>query len=68
MQRTAMATSKSARSAEERTEKHRKAHRLVQIWVSPKMRKALDTRAKHEGRTLANFVRRELGKIIGVAE
>lgn len=56
------------RSAEERTEKHRKAHKLVQTWVSPELRKALDALAKKEGRTLANFVRRELGKIVGVAE
>lgn len=65
MQRAAMAISKSARNAEERTNRHRRAHRLVQIWVSPKMRKALDARAKSEGRSLANFVRRELGKLVG---
>lgn len=57
-----------ARNAEERTEKHRKVHRLVQVWVSPEMRKALDARARSEGRTLANFVRRELGKLVGIAE
>lgn len=64
-----MATSTTkARGNEERTEKHRKTHKLVQTWVSPEMRKALDALAKKEGRTLANFVRRELGKIAGVAE
>jgi predicted DNA-binding protein len=63
-----MPSSKSTRSAEQRTEKHRKTHRLVQIWVSPKMRKALDALAKKEGRTLANYVRRELGKLAGIAE
>ena len=57
-----------ARSNEERTEKHRKVHKLVQTWVSPELRKALDAKAKSEGRTLANFVRRELGKIAGVVE
>jgi predicted DNA-binding protein len=56
------------RSAEERTEKHRKAHKLVQTWVSPEMRKALDAKAKIEGRTLANYVRRELGKLVGFIE
>ena len=56
------------RSAEERTEKHRKTHKLVQTWVSPELRKALDAKAKSEGRTLANFVRRELGKLVGVVE
>ena len=63
-----MPTSKSARSGAKRTNKHRKTHRLVQIWVSPKMRKALDTRAQREGRSLANYVRRELGKLVGVVE
>lgn len=63
-----MAVSKSARNAEERTKKHRRAHSLVQIWVSPKMRRALDTRARREGRTLANFARHALGKIVGIAE
>lgn len=63
----ATATTK-ARSNEERTEKHRKAHKLVQTWVSPELRKALDALAKKEGRTLANYVRRELGKIVGIAE
>ena len=57
-----------ARSNEERTEKHRKTHKLVQTWVSPELRKALDALAKKEGRTLANYVRRELGKIAGVTE
>jgi hypothetical protein len=57
-----------ARNAEERTEKHRKAHKLVQTWVSPEMKKLLDARAKSEGRTIANWVRRELSKILGVAE
>ncbi len=57
-----------ARSAEERTEKHRKTHKLVQTWVSPEMKKALDAKAKSEGRTLANYVRRELAKLVGMAE
>lgn len=56
------------RNAEERTEKHRKTHKLVQTWVSPEMRKALDAKAKSEGRTLANLVRRELGKLVGITE
>jgi hypothetical protein len=60
--------STKARGNEERTEKHRKAHKLVQTWVSPELRKALDALAKKEGRTLANYVRRELGKIAGIAE
>jgi len=60
--------SSKTRSTEERTEKHRKTHKLVQTWVSPEMRKALDARAKSEGRTLANLVRRELGKLVGIAE
>ena len=67
MQRAAM-PSRSAQSAVQRTGKHRKAHRLVQTWVSPKMHKALGARAQREGRTLANFVRRELGKIVGIEE
>jgi hypothetical protein len=62
-----MASTK-VRSAEERTEKHRKNHKLVQTWVSPELRKALDAKSKSEGRTLANFVRRELGKLVGIAE
>ena len=57
-----------ARSNEERTEKHRKTHKLVQTWVSVELRKALDALAKKEGRTLANYVRRELGKLAGIAE
>jgi len=61
-------TSLKARSAEERLEKHRKGHKLVQTWVSPEMKKALDARAKSEGRTIANFVRRELGKLVGITE
>jgi hypothetical protein len=64
-----MSTSTSkARAAEVRTDKHRKTHSLVQTWVSHEMRKALDALAKKEGRTLANYVRRELGKISGVPE
>jgi hypothetical protein len=61
-------TSAKARSAEERTEKHRKGHKLVQTWVSPEMKKLLDARAKSEGRTIANWMRRELSKILGGAE
>jgi hypothetical protein len=61
-------TSAKARNAEERTEKHRREHKLVQTWVSPEMWKALVAKAKSEGRTLANFTRRELGKIVGIAE
>ena len=63
-----MATAAKARSNDERTEKHRKTHKLVQTWVSPELRKALDALAKKEGRTLANYVRRELGKIAGITE
>lgn len=57
-----------SRSAEERTKKHRKTHKLVQTWVSPDLKKALDVKAKSEGRPLANYVRRELAKIAGVTE
>jgi hypothetical protein len=64
----ATVTTAKARSNEERTDKHRKAHKLVQTWVSPELRKVLDALAKKEGRTLANWVRRELGKIAGIAE
>jgi len=63
-----VATTTKARSNEDRTEKHRKTHKLVQTWVSPELRKALDALAKKEGRTLANYVRRELGRIAGVTE
>lgn len=55
-------------AAKARTEAHRKTHKLVQTWVSPELRKAIDTLAKKEGRTLANYVRRELSKLAGVAE
>jgi predicted HicB family RNase H-like nuclease len=51
-----------------RTEKHRKAHKLVQAWVSPELHKALGARAKKEERSLANFVRRELGKLVEFTE
>lgn len=61
------ASTSKARAAEVRTEKHRKAHALVQTWVSHEMRAALDKRARSEGRTLANLVRHELGKIVGIA-
>lgn len=58
----------SAKTQSARTGKHRKTHRLVQAWVSPELKKALIDLAKSEGRTLANFVRRKLGEIAGVAE
>jgi predicted Zn-dependent protease len=61
------ASTSKARAAEVRTEKHRKTHALVQTWVSHEMRAALDKRARIEGRTLANLVRHELGKIVGIA-
>lgn len=48
-------------------EKRRKTHK-VQIWVSPEMKRVLVGLAKSEGRTIANFVRRELSKITGVPE
>jgi hypothetical protein len=54
------------RNAKARTKKHRKVHKLVQAWVSYEMRKALDAKAKSEGHTLANYVRRELGKLVGI--
>lgn len=41
---------------------------LIQTWTSPELYDALVARAKSEGRTLANFVRRELDKILGAAE
>jgi predicted DNA-binding protein len=62
------ASTSKARATETRTDKHRKTHSLVQTWVSPELRKALDALAKKEGRTLANFVRYQLGKIAGIAE
>jgi hypothetical protein len=52
----------------ERTARHRKSHKLVQAWVSPKMRELLEALAKSEGRSLANFVRHELGKIAGMLD
>lgn len=52
----------------DRVREHRKTHKLVQTWVSPELKKALDVQAKNEGRTLANYVRRELGRIVGVPE
>jgi predicted DNA-binding protein len=55
-------------SAGARSEKHRKSHKLVQTWVSPEMKKVLVALAKGEGRTVANFVRRELSKITGISE
>lgn len=61
-------TSTKARGVEARTEKHRKTHKLVQTWVSPEMKKMLDARVKSEGRTVANWLRREIGKILGATE
>lgn len=58
----------TAASVKARAEKHRKAHRLVQAWVSPEMKAALDALAKSQGRSVANIVRRELSKITGVSE
>lgn len=63
-----MATAAKSRSNEERTEKHRKTHKLAQTWLSPELHKALCALAKKEGRTLANYMRRELGKLVGIAE
>ena len=54
-------------SARTTTEKRRKAYK-VQAWVSPQMKKALDTLARDEGRTVANLVRRALSKITGIPE
>jgi hypothetical protein len=62
-----MATNKAC-ALEARVEKHRKTHKLAQMWVSPDFWKALTARAKSEGRTVANFMRREIGKLIDVAE
>ncbi len=56
------------RSDEERTEKHRKTHKLLQTWVSPEMWKAAVAKAKSEKRTIANWMRCELGKLLGVDE
>lgn len=61
------ASTSKARGNEARTEKHRETHRLVQTWVSPELKKALLALAKSEGRSLANYVRHELGKIAGIA-
>lgn len=41
---------------------------LIQTAVSPELCEALEARAKNEGRTLANLMRYELGKIVGVTE
>lgn len=38
---------------------------LIQSWVSPELYEALVARAKSEGRALANFVRREIDKLVG---
>jgi hypothetical protein len=66
MQRTSDMGATKASDAKGRTKKHRKAHKLVQAWVSHELRKALDAKAKSEDRTLANYVRRELGKLVGI--
>ena len=68
MQRPSKMAATKARSAEERTEKHRKAHKLLQTWVSPEMWKVAVARAKSEQRTIANWLRLELTKILGVNE
>ena len=57
-----------ANDAAARTKKHRSTRKLVQTWVSPELRKALDKLAKSEGRSLAGLVRRELGKLVGILE
>lgn len=44
------------------------SQKLVQIWTSPEFHAACVSRAKSEGRSLANWLRRELTKIAGVAE
>jgi hypothetical protein len=62
------ASTGKARGSGARTEKHRETHKLIQSWVSPELKRALLALAKSEGRTLANYVRRELGKIAGIAE
>jgi len=56
------------RATEGRADRPRKVLKLVQAWVSPALQRALDARAKSEGRKRANFVRRELGKIVGIVE
>lgn len=65
---TSVTSKPPLRVNESRIDKHRRTHKLVQTWVSPEMWKALVVRAKEEGRTLANLARRELGKIVGIAE
>ena len=62
------ATTTKARGNEERTQKHRKVHKLLQTWVSPEMWKAAAAKAKSEKRTVANWMRCELGKLLGVDE
>jgi hypothetical protein len=57
-----------ARSVEERTDKHRKTHKLLQTWVSPELWKAAVTRAKSEKRPIANWLRCEIAKLLGVDE
>lgn len=54
-------------SAKTPTEKRRKTYK-VQAWVSPQMKTALDALAKDQGRTVANLVRHELSKIMGIPE
>lgn len=56
------------RSAEERTEKHRKTHKLLQTWVSPELWKAAVAKAKSEKRPIANWLRWEIAKLLGVNE
>lgn len=63
----ALCSSYPMASARTPTEKRRKTYK-VQAWVSPQMKKALDTLARDEGRTVANLVRRELSKITGIPE
>jgi hypothetical protein len=44
------------------------SQKLIQIWTSPEFHAACAARAKSEGRSLANWFRRELTKISGVSE
>ncbi len=62
-----MASTK-ARNAEERTEKHRRDHKLLQTWVSPELWKAAVAKAKSEKRPVANWLRCEIAKLLGVDE
>lgn len=61
-------TSAKKKALEVRVSKHHKKHKLVQSWVSQAMWEALTAMAQSQNRKLANLVRTELGKIVGIKE